>query len=95
MVEKYRLQDAKPVPTPADPNVKLCKDDGVSKMVDPVLYQSIVGSLLYYAAIGTRPDIAQAVGVISKYCSRPTDCSKTCNALSQGNPEHCAQVQEV
>ena len=30
MVEKYRQQDAKPVSTLADPNVKLCKDDGVS-----------------------------------------------------------------
>ena len=36
-----------------------------------ISYQSIVGSLLY-AAIATRPDIAQAVGVVSKFCANPT-----------------------
>lgn len=34
-------------------------------------YQSIVESLLY-AAIATRPDIARAVGVVSKFCANPT-----------------------
>jgi len=52
-----------------DVNVKLEREDGVSKAVDPVLYQSMIGGLLY-AAIATRPDISQAVGVVSKYtCS--------------------------
>ena len=45
--------EAKTVSTPADLNVKLEKNDGVSKTVDPTQYQSIVGSLLY-AAIATR-----------------------------------------
>ena len=66
MLEKYNLTGAKSVSTPADPNVKLCKDDEVSKPVDLVLYQSVVGSLLY-VAIATRPDISQAVGVVSKF----------------------------
>ena len=64
MLEKYRLLDAKSVSTPADPNVKLCKDDEVSKPVDSVMYQSMVGSLLY-VAVTTRPDISQAVGTVS------------------------------
>ena len=55
-----------PAVTPADINVKLKKDDGVSKAVDPIRYQSMVGSLLY-AATATRPDIAQSVGVVSKF----------------------------
>ena len=57
--------------TPADPNVRLQKDDGVSKAVNPVVYQSMIGSLLY-AAVGPRPDICYAVGVASKFSSKPT-----------------------
>ena len=76
MLKKYNLTDAKSVSTPADPNVKLCKDDEVSKPIDPVLYQSVVGSLLY-VAIATRPDISQAVGVVSKFNSCPTEAHLT------------------
>ena len=72
MLKKFgQTAEAKPVSTPADLNVKLQKEDGVSRPVDAISYQSIVGSLLY-AAIATRPDIAQAVGVVSKFCTNPT-----------------------
>ena len=57
--------------TPVDLNVKLQKEDGVSRPVDTTSYQSFVGSLLY-AAITTHPDITQAVGVVSKFCANPT-----------------------
>ena len=43
----------------------------MSREVDPVAYQSMVGSLLY-AAMATHPDIAHAVGAVSKFNSRPT-----------------------
>jgi len=56
--------------------VKFKIDNGVSKAVYPVLYQSMVGSLLY-AAIATRPDISHAVGVISRYCSKPSEAHLT------------------
>jgi len=36
----------------------------------------MIGSLLH-ASIGTRPDITQAVGVISKYCEKPTEVHLT------------------
>uniref|UniRef100_A0A1X7SF09 Reverse transcriptase Ty1/copia-type domain-containing protein n=1 Tax=Amphimedon queenslandica TaxID=400682 RepID=A0A1X7SF09_AMPQE len=56
--------------TSADINVKLAQDnEGIP--VDPTEYQSIVGSLLY-VAIATRPDIAQAVGIVSKFNSKPS-----------------------
>ncbi len=76
MLEKFGMTEAKNVSTPADTNVKLVKDDGVSREVDPATYQSMVGSLLY-AAMATRPDIAHAVGVVSKFNSRPTEAHLT------------------
>ena len=45
-------------------------------MVDPVCHQSNGGSLLY-AAIATRPDIAQVVGIVSKYSSCHTEAHLT------------------
>ncbi len=36
----------------------------------------MVGSLLY-AAMATRPDIAQAVGAVSKFCAQPTEAHFT------------------
>ena len=76
IVKKFGQTEAKTVSTPADLNVKLEKNDGVSKTVDPTQYQSIVGSLLY-AAIATRPEITQAVGVVSKFCESPTEAHLT------------------
>ena len=76
MLRKFGLEDANTVSTPTDCNVKLVKNDHVSKPTDQVEYQSMVGSLLYVAK-GTRPDIAQAVGAVSKFCSNPTEAHKT------------------
>ena len=76
MIARHGLMDAKTVPTPADLSVRLKKDDGISKDVNPINYQSIVGSLLY-ATIATRPDIAQAVGVVSKFNSKPNEAHLT------------------
>ena len=76
LLDKYGLSEAKPSTTPADISVKLVKDDGVSKSVDQVIYQSIVGSLLY-TATATRPDIAQVVGAVSKFNSCSTEAHLT------------------
>ena len=76
MLKKFGQTEAKSVSTPADLNVKLQKEDGISRPVDTISYQSIVGSLLY-AAITTRPDIAQAVGVVTKFCANPTQSHLT------------------
>ena len=39
MLKKYQLEDVKPVSTPADPNVTLQKDDGISKAMNLIVYQ--------------------------------------------------------
>ena len=75
MLRKFKLEDAKTVAMPADPNVVLCKNDG-SQSVDQKNYQSMIGSLLY-AALATRPDIQFAVGACSRYNSCPTQTHLT------------------
>ena len=74
LLKKYGLSDAKIVSIPADISVKQKKDDGVSKEVNSVSYQSMIRSLLY-AAIATRPDIAHAVGAVSKFCSKSIEAN--------------------
>ena len=56
--------------TPADANVPLMADDGVSQPADPKQYQQMIGSL-QYAAGGTRPDISFIVGVLARFCASP------------------------
>ena len=76
MLKRYGMNEANTSTTPPDVNVKLVKNDNVSKEVDPVLYQSMVGSLLYIA-MATRPDIAHAVGVVSKFNANPKEAHFT------------------
>lgn len=76
ILKKYGLMNVNPVLTPADMSVKLKKNDGISNPVDLKTYQSMVGSLIY-AAMATRPDIAQAVAVVSKFCSNPSEAHLT------------------
>ena len=56
IIKKFGQAEAKTVATPADVNVKLTKEDGISKSIDLIQCQSIIGSLLYLA-VATRPDI--------------------------------------
>ena len=76
MLKNYQLEYLKDVSTPADPNVTLLKDDGFSKAVKPVVYQSMIGILLY-AAFGRKSNISLAVGVSSKFRSMPAEAHLT------------------
>ena len=63
------------VATPSDPAVHLAKEakDFVATPENEAnrqRYQSAVGSLMY-AMLGTRPDIAYAVGIVSQHCTNP------------------------
>ena len=44
LLKRYGLSQAKMATTPVDINVKLVKDDGVSKPVNQVNYQSMLGT---------------------------------------------------
>ena len=70
VLERHQMADSKPVGTPQDPKNALSKGKDEAEGVNPTQYKSAVGALIY-AAIGTRSDIANAVGNVGKYMEHP------------------------
>ncbi|GJT04270.1 zinc finger, CCHC-type containing protein [Tanacetum coccineum] len=69
MLDKFNLKDFSPIGTPMDPTTKLVPNKGVA--VNQLEYSKAIGSLMY-AMISTRPDIAFAVGKLSRYTHNPS-----------------------
>ncbi|KAL4561507.1 hypothetical protein LXL04_033674 [Taraxacum kok-saghyz] len=69
ILKRFNLTDCSPVSTPMDPSVKLM--DNTGKPVSQLEYSMAIGSLIY-AMTSTRPDIAFAVGKLSRYTSNPS-----------------------
>ena len=73
---RHGMQDARPSLTPLDPNghhKSLTDKETSAPDTEPVnleLYQSAVGSLMY-AMLGTRPDLAYAIGLVSQFNHSP------------------------
>lgn len=64
---QFGMSEAKPVTTPMDPGtllIKKSKDGDNIRTNQP--YRELIGSLMYIA-IGTRPDIAHSVSVLSQF----------------------------
>ena len=75
VLDRFNMADAKPLGVPLPPYTKLSKadfpkDDVAVKAMKGIPYASACGSLMY-AMVATRPDIAHAVGVVSRYMSNP------------------------
>ncbi|KAF7353238.1 Transcription factor [Mycena sanguinolenta] len=75
ILERFNFADAKPLAMPMDPNVQLTTEHCPKSIRDiaamkRIPYREAVGSLMW-AAVGTRPDIAFVVGVLSKYLNNP------------------------
>ncbi|XP_074377786.1 secreted RxLR effector protein 161-like [Apium graveolens] len=62
------MEEVKPSSTLVEVSLKLSKD-GDSKYVDPTLYRSLIGSLMYLTT--TRSDIIYDVGLISRFMEQP------------------------
>jgi len=71
VLQKFGMENSKPVRTPVDTGMKLVKATDDEECVDQKLYQSAVGSLLYLS-VGTRPDITYAVSNVAKFSAKPT-----------------------
>ena len=73
VLKRFNMERGKALSTPLPPYVKLSQNDcpkSDEEKVDmaKVPYSFVVGSLMY-AMIATRPNIAFAVGVVSRYMS--------------------------
>ena len=69
-MKKFGLKFASFVKTPMSPNFKLTVDL-LRKSVDPLLYRSMIGSLLYLTA--SRLDISYNVEVCARYQANPKE----------------------
>jgi len=67
---KFRMDESRPVATPME--MKLHKRKPDEEACDPTIYQSMIG-ILMYAMTATRPDIAYAVAVLSRYNHVPSN----------------------
>jgi len=70
ILAKFRMDGSRPVATPMA--MKLHKRKPDEEACDPTIYQSMIGSLMY-AMTATRPDIANAIGVLSRYNHEPSN----------------------
>jgi hypothetical protein len=75
MLDRFKLTDCNTVSTPMDPGNRLDASMGPSTPEEIAFmretpYLSAVGALMYLA-ITTRPDIANAVGILARFNSNP------------------------
>ena len=75
VLERFGMKDAKAVSTPLASHFRLCVAQSPQSQEDEeymarVPYSSAVGSIMY-AMVCTRPDISQAVSVVSRYMANP------------------------
>ncbi|GJR34106.1 zinc finger, CCHC-type containing protein [Tanacetum coccineum] len=78
ILKKFNHEDCSPVSTPMDPVEKIKPNAG--KPVDQLEYSRAIGCLMYVMT-STRPDIAYAVGRLSRFTSNPS--RQHCQAITR------------
>ena len=71
ILRKYKMEEANPVSTPLDPNIKLTPSKDGASPERSNDYASLIGSL-QYLAVATRPDIAYAVNRLAACTANPS-----------------------
>ncbi|KAE8711604.1 Detected protein of confused Function [Hibiscus syriacus] len=89
VLSRFNMQDANPVSTPLGVHFRLSKDQSPKTEEErahivKVPYASAIGSLMY-VMVCTRPDIAQAVGAVSRYMNSTLGSSQMDPQISAGN----------
>lgn len=70
ILERFGMEDCKPVSTPMDPNTKWKSSSSDPPTNQP--YKELIGCL-QYLALSSRPDISAAVNILSKFQSTASD----------------------
>jgi hypothetical protein len=75
LIEKFKMEEAKGISIPVDPNVKLSKlmspsNDAERMSMSQVPFSELIGSLQFLANV-TRFDIAFSVNLLSRYLQNP------------------------
>jgi len=75
LLEKFDMKHAKTASTPIDPNLKITKEmcpttEDERQEMKNRLYRELIGGLIYLAN-ATRPDIAFAASILSRFCTNP------------------------
>ena len=73
ILKDFGMQDCKPMATPMETKAKLepAPDDYTPSTIDRTRYAQLIGHLMY-VMLGTRPDIAFPVSVLSRFMAKPT-----------------------
>ncbi len=74
VLKRFNMEECKPIGTSLDVNSKLLKlmeeeFQGIEEEMQIIPYKAVVGSLMY-AMVGTRPDLAFPVNMVSQFMSR-------------------------
>lgn len=72
VLKRFRMTESKAVATPMGSHFKLASVKYADERIDTekIPYSSVVGSVMY-AMVGTRPDVAYALGLVSRFMSKP------------------------
>ncbi len=70
VLKRFGMQECKPVSTPLEPGKRFESLTENETPVNVQEYQMVIVCLTY-ATTATRPDLASAVGILSKFMSRP------------------------
>jgi hypothetical protein len=72
ILERFGIAECRVRKTPIDSNLSLSKDSGTQDESILGPYQELIGCLLYLTGC-SRPDLAQSVGVLTRFMSAPTN----------------------
>ena len=75
VLKRFSMEDCKPVPIPLAQDLKLVEGQGAFTKAEKeamanIPYRSAIGSLMYLM-VSTRPDLAAAVGILSRFMENP------------------------
>jgi hypothetical protein len=71
ILEPFQMNDSHPTLLPIDPNTRLTKEDSVLEAEEHHLYQSIIGSCMYFVPC-TRPNLAYPVSYLLQFRAAPS-----------------------